>query len=376
MLCVPASGPACPAGYRLSCDTASECSVGDAGPLRACVVPTDCAVVAESCCGTCGLATPDDMIGILGDRSSTYHADVCAGMTCTACRRQRDSALVATCDAGTCQAVDLHTSTITACTSDADCDSAPPTAAPATPRSSRSPSPTTATTSPSRATPRTHALFHLSHAAARDHRRLRSRPSLRGRHRHHGRLPTAASALDGLGRRGGSAAPAATREHGSWPLARRRATLSMWTPRSSRRTNGAGSNRTSGGGGSRIALPNVTPSSTSPISTTPSSTSSAPRRSGCVEGFGVDTLGLTDTAAALPRGARPPRRLLSRGRDERSAPAGRAWRDRGHQSLVCPARQSRHRRSGPRGGRVLAVRQLRHASAGARGAGARTASTS
>jgi len=95
---------------------------GDAGgELFACEVDTDCIVVPESCCGSCGAATRGDALAMSGDAAGDYLTSVCAGMGCHICYMAQDPTLVATCDAGRCELVDLHEHPVARCSSDADC---------------------------------------------------------------------------------------------------------------------------------------------------------------------------------------------------------------------------------------------------------------
>ncbi|MFW5921170.1 MAG: hypothetical protein ACOCUS_04965 [Polyangiales bacterium] len=94
----------------------------DAGDgVRACEVPSDCIVVPESCCGSCGAATRGDAIALAADRADDYRTSVCEGMGCPACFMQQDPTLLATCNAGVCEVVDLHEHPSAACDSDDEC---------------------------------------------------------------------------------------------------------------------------------------------------------------------------------------------------------------------------------------------------------------
>ncbi len=70
----------------------------------------------------CGAASPGDMIGVRIDAEATYREGVCAMMACPDCAARQDPDLIATCNAGACEAVDLHSSPITRCTTSADCE--------------------------------------------------------------------------------------------------------------------------------------------------------------------------------------------------------------------------------------------------------------
>ena len=97
----------------------------DAPPSLACDVPSACTLRPASCCGSCGAATPDDMIALPVDEVAAYVAVVCEGIPCPECARPNDPYLVATCAAGACVAVDLHAHSFTECTASSDCTLSP-----------------------------------------------------------------------------------------------------------------------------------------------------------------------------------------------------------------------------------------------------------
>ena len=84
-----------------------------------CTVATDCSVVPRSCCGSCGTAASGDARAVLTE--SWHGSSRCSGVSCPRCHAEPDPALVAYCAAGTCRALDLHTSAMTRCTADSDC---------------------------------------------------------------------------------------------------------------------------------------------------------------------------------------------------------------------------------------------------------------
>ena len=86
-----------------------------------CTVASDCVVVSVDCCGSCGQPSPGDMIGVNSGRISDYRGGRCDGVACPACFMEPDPNLIATCDAGQCQAVDVRTDPVSACSTDSDC---------------------------------------------------------------------------------------------------------------------------------------------------------------------------------------------------------------------------------------------------------------
>ncbi|HJL15282.1 MAG TPA: hypothetical protein RMH99_06490 [Sandaracinaceae bacterium LLY-WYZ-13_1] len=112
--------------FVLGCGESHDLGDEDAGPdvgdLAACEVPSDCVVVPESCCGSCGAATRGDAIAVHRDRTGDWRGMACGDdMGCPACFMQQDPTLVATCEAGHCAVVDLQTHPATECASADDC---------------------------------------------------------------------------------------------------------------------------------------------------------------------------------------------------------------------------------------------------------------
>ncbi|NOY91471.1 MAG: hypothetical protein GXP55_09695 [Deltaproteobacteria bacterium] len=74
-----------------------------------------------SCCGNCGQPSPGDMIGVNVDRVAQYRGGRCDGEACPACFMEPDPNLIATCNAGRCEAIDVRTHDVSACSADMDC---------------------------------------------------------------------------------------------------------------------------------------------------------------------------------------------------------------------------------------------------------------
>lgn len=121
------------AGLSFALGAASLASCGDdaAHPddggsqldLRACDVNSDCIVVPDSCCGTCGAPTRSDASAINVASTTEHSRRVCAdNQGCPACAPLFiDPTLLATCRAGRCELVDLRKHEASACEQDADC---------------------------------------------------------------------------------------------------------------------------------------------------------------------------------------------------------------------------------------------------------------
>jgi len=92
------------------------------GSFDLCEVSSECVVVPVSCCGSCGAATRGDAIAINSDQAGAHRMSVCGPMgDCPACYMPQDPTLVATCNAGRCEIVDLRDDDIAACAEASDC---------------------------------------------------------------------------------------------------------------------------------------------------------------------------------------------------------------------------------------------------------------
>lgn len=126
-LCAIGGGLTCPGGAIRTADCTGFVRDGTCTmPPLECVAATDCTLLPQSCCGSCGAPTPGDMVAVPNDRVDEQRAAACGeGAVCPGCFMEPDPFLLATCDAGRCQAIDLHADDLTLCTSDADCQLAP-----------------------------------------------------------------------------------------------------------------------------------------------------------------------------------------------------------------------------------------------------------
>ncbi len=95
---------------------------------RACARPSDCTLVwtSDDVCGCCGTPRRGHAEALSGRAAAER-----MGVGCPACACPADPTLFATCSAGACQVVDLETSALTACTTDAECIATPGTCGPA-----------------------------------------------------------------------------------------------------------------------------------------------------------------------------------------------------------------------------------------------------
>jgi hypothetical protein len=81
-----------------------------------CDTPGECVLRSESCCGTCGEPTLDDLIALGRDELEAYQAWLqCDGVGCPDCEGWPNAHLFASCDAGTCNEHDVRQHQLGAC---------------------------------------------------------------------------------------------------------------------------------------------------------------------------------------------------------------------------------------------------------------------
>ena len=87
----------------------------------ACERTSQCVIRPASCCGNCGAASRDDIIALNQNELNLYATEVCEGMGCAACYMPTDANLIAICEGGRCEVIDLFESPITACEATEQC---------------------------------------------------------------------------------------------------------------------------------------------------------------------------------------------------------------------------------------------------------------
>ena len=92
---------------------------------QSCTMAGMCVLVPRTCCGSCGLPSPTDEIAVPRDKASEYRTLVCkadAGpIGCPDCAGIGDPNLQAFCRGGECVPVNVPTDTVSACSTDDDC---------------------------------------------------------------------------------------------------------------------------------------------------------------------------------------------------------------------------------------------------------------
>ena len=89
----------------------------------ACRVPSDCVIVSNGCCDTCGMPTLADVDAVNKSFLAEHYDAVCGvpNPMCPECVTMLNPELIATCRDGFCLALDVGADEITACTSSEDC---------------------------------------------------------------------------------------------------------------------------------------------------------------------------------------------------------------------------------------------------------------
>jgi hypothetical protein len=85
-----------------------------------CDVPTDCVLVPASCC-VCGMPELPDVTAVNVASQEEYLGSICGMGPACGCPIALNPNLAATCDAGTCRAVDVREHVASECADDRDC---------------------------------------------------------------------------------------------------------------------------------------------------------------------------------------------------------------------------------------------------------------
>lgn len=111
----------CPDGYSQVCEP--DPSAFCAPSSRACEVPSDCVVTANTCCGECGQATLEGSTSVNEDFLETYRDSLCGDEEpiCPACAQSPNPDLVPTCAGGICEVIDVGALSISECSSSDEC---------------------------------------------------------------------------------------------------------------------------------------------------------------------------------------------------------------------------------------------------------------
>ena len=95
---------------------------GSAPDWAACQVPSDCVIVSNGCCDTCGMPTLNEVDGVNKSFLDEHYDDVCENpIPCPRCATMLNPELIATCLEGFCLAVDAGAEDISACTGSEEC---------------------------------------------------------------------------------------------------------------------------------------------------------------------------------------------------------------------------------------------------------------
>ena len=96
---------------------------GPAPDWASCRVPSDCVIVSNGCCDTCGMPMLDDVDAVNKNFLGEHFDDVCGvpDPICPGCITMLNPELIATCREGFCLAMDVGAEDISECTSIEDC---------------------------------------------------------------------------------------------------------------------------------------------------------------------------------------------------------------------------------------------------------------
>jgi len=98
--------------------TATGGSGGGSGGTG-CGVPSDCTLVGSSCC-VCGMPELADVTAV-NQKGASEYAQMCGMSPACLCPTELNPNLVATCDSGTCQKIDIREHAATECGDDDEC---------------------------------------------------------------------------------------------------------------------------------------------------------------------------------------------------------------------------------------------------------------
>ena len=95
---------------------------GEGPDWAACRASSDCVIVSNGCCDTCGMPTLADVDGVNKSFLGEHYDDVCPDpVPCPRCATMPNPELIATCREGFCLAMDAGADELTACTSSEEC---------------------------------------------------------------------------------------------------------------------------------------------------------------------------------------------------------------------------------------------------------------
>lgn len=106
--------------WAFGCGNVIDTSV--AAKWALCGANSECVLAANTCCGVCGKPALTDVDAVNKTQLGAHRTDVCPKpVPCPQCLTSTNPDLLATCDAGRCKALDVHTLPATACSRDDEC---------------------------------------------------------------------------------------------------------------------------------------------------------------------------------------------------------------------------------------------------------------
>ena len=113
-------------GCAQSHDALGDGGRRDSAGGGACSVSSDCTLLPETCCGSCGAATGTDMVAVANEDVEANRTRACRDTVgCPTCFIEQDPFLLAVCSAGECEARNLRADPLTSCTNRDECQLAP-----------------------------------------------------------------------------------------------------------------------------------------------------------------------------------------------------------------------------------------------------------
>jgi hypothetical protein len=112
-------------GLVVDSSTNNTGPIVDAGPApnwSSCSTTSECAVVPNTCCGTCGPPALYEVTSVNAAKASAFHASLCNPQSnCPECVGIKNAHLLTECRKQSCEAFDVRTSSYAACKTDDDC---------------------------------------------------------------------------------------------------------------------------------------------------------------------------------------------------------------------------------------------------------------
>ena len=98
---------------------------GDSGVpgFASCATAGECVALVPGCCGTCGVPTLSDVVGVNSSREAAFKTTTCTdpNPACPKCAETPEPNLIAICQSDQCTPIDVRLDSISNCLTDDDC---------------------------------------------------------------------------------------------------------------------------------------------------------------------------------------------------------------------------------------------------------------